>query len=294
MMLTPLSVLIAGMVFADGDEIISTIGNLISGIGNILLSIPLCIFMGIGAEKVVAIYYPKGVEYIATRIGVIMAGAAWVGLEDMMGSSRTAYVIKDCGCEVVFNSELWEEAMQMEPSYDFADPDDHDLAFFIYTSGSTGEPKGAANEYGIYDYIMEGTNGFVGPYYNWQVWNTKAYSRYTSTTSRIDKKSAGQAVLSILRFCQSVGFVKYQENGDHPSIVISDKELISVRTAKSGIFEPLVKVGDSVDEGTPLAEIINPYDGSVMETLYAPRRGTLFFMHSDPITYAETAVIKMV
>ena len=128
--------------------------------------------------------------------------------------------------------------------------------------------------------------------YNWQVWNTKAYSLYTSTTSRIDKKSAGQAVLSVLRFCKSVGFVKYQENGDHPSIVISDKELISVRTAKSGIFEPLVKVGDSVDEGTPLAEIINPYDGSVMETLYAPRRGTLFFMHSDPITYAETAVIK--
>ena len=130
--------------------------------------------------------------------------------------------------------------------------------------------------------------------YNWQVWNTKAYSLYTSTTSRIDKKSAGQAVLSVLRFCKSVGFVKYQENGDHPSIVISDKELISVRTAKSGIFEPLVKVGDSVDEGTPLAEIINSYDGSVMETLYAPRRGTLFFMHSDPITYAETAVIKMV
>ena len=130
--------------------------------------------------------------------------------------------------------------------------------------------------------------------YNWQVWNTKAYSLYTSPTCRIDKKSAGQAVLSILRFCKSVGFVKYQENGDHPSRVISDKELINVRTAKSGIFEPLVKVGDSVDEGTPLAEIINPYDGSVMETLYAPRRGTLFFMHSDPITYAETAVIKMV
>jgi len=130
--------------------------------------------------------------------------------------------------------------------------------------------------------------------YNWQVWNTKAYSLYTSTTSRIDKKSAGQAVLSILRFCKSLGFVKYQENGDHPSKVISDKELISVRTAKSGIFEPLVKVGDSVEEGTPLAEIINPYDGLVMETLYAPKNGTLFFMHSDPITYAETGVIKMI
>ncbi|SDB58535.1 M14 family metallopeptidase [Butyrivibrio sp. INlla16] len=130
--------------------------------------------------------------------------------------------------------------------------------------------------------------------YNWQVWNTKAYSLYTSTTSRIDKKSAGQAVLSVLRFCKSQGFVKYHEHGEHHTRIIDDKELISVRTAKSGLFEPLVKVGEEIDEGTPLAEIINPYDGSIMETLYAPKKGTLFFMHSDPITYADTAVIKMV
>lgn len=118
----------------------------------------------IGTESVVAIYFTKGVEYIATRIGVIMAGAAWVGLEDMMGSSRIEYVIKDCGCKKVFDKQLWDEAMNLEPSYDFADPDDHDLAFLIYTSGSTGEPKGAAHEYGIYNYIMKGVNGFVGPY----------------------------------------------------------------------------------------------------------------------------------
>ena len=130
--------------------------------------------------------------------------------------------------------------------------------------------------------------------YNWQVWNTKAYSLYTSTTSRIDKKSAGQAVLSVLRFCAGLGLVKYRESGEHPSVIISDKELISVRAAKSGIFEPLAMVGEHILEGTPLAEIIDPYDGTVMETLYAPCEGNLFFMHSDPITYADTAVIKLV
>ncbi len=118
----------------------------------------------IGTESVVAIYFPKGVEYIAVRIGVIMAGAAWVGLEDMMGLRRIEFVTRACGCAAVFDEKLWEEAMLLPPSYDFADPDDHDLAFLIYTSGSTGEPKGAANEYGIYEYIMAGVNGFVGPY----------------------------------------------------------------------------------------------------------------------------------
>lgn len=130
--------------------------------------------------------------------------------------------------------------------------------------------------------------------YNWQVWETKAYSLFTTTTSRIDKKSAGQAVLAILRFCSALSLVKYQESKSHESIVISDQELISVQTAKSGIFEPLVKVGEVIDEGTPLANIINPYDGELMETLYAPMAGTLFFMHSDPLTYADTAVIKMI
>ncbi len=47
-MLTPLQALISGMVFTDGDEVVSSIGNLISGVGNILLSIPLCLKMGIG------------------------------------------------------------------------------------------------------------------------------------------------------------------------------------------------------------------------------------------------------
>ena len=46
-MLSPLDSLISGMVFADGDEIVSTSANLISGIGNIILSVFLCRHMGI-------------------------------------------------------------------------------------------------------------------------------------------------------------------------------------------------------------------------------------------------------
>jgi len=129
--------------------------------------------------------------------------------------------------------------------------------------------------------------------YNWQVWDTKAYSLFTSTTSRIDKKSAGQAVLAVMRFCAGLNLIKYQESHERKSKVISDQSLISVQTAKSGIFDPLVRVGDFLEEGTPIANIVNPYDGEIMETLYTPMSGTLFFMHSDPLTYANTSVAKI-
>lgn len=131
--------------------------------------------------------------------------------------------------------------------------------------------------------------------YNWQVWDTQAFSFYTTSTTTIDRNSAGQAVLSIMKFMASMGIVKYQGGTKvKKSIVVEDTEMVSVKTAKSGIFEPLVKVGEDIKEGAPLANIIHPYEGEVMETLYAPTDGKVFFMHTDPLTYANTAVIKIV
>lgn len=110
----------------------------------------------------------------------------------------------------------------------------------------------------------------------------------------IDTKSAGQIVLFVLRFCSGLGFVKYQETKKHESEVVVDTDMVSVQTAKSGIFESLVKTGDSAEGGTPLANIINTYDGEVMETLYAPIKSRVFFVHNEPLTYANTAVFKLV
>ena len=130
--------------------------------------------------------------------------------------------------------------------------------------------------------------------YNWQVWDTQAFSFYTTTTSRIDRKSAGQAVLSVLKFLAAQNIVTYNGPRTTASKVVEDVDMVSVQTAKSGIFEALVRVGEHVEEGQPLANIVHPYDGEIMETLYAPLDSVVFFMHSDPLTYADTAVFKLV
>lgn len=130
--------------------------------------------------------------------------------------------------------------------------------------------------------------------YNWQVWDTQAFSLYTSTTSRIDPNSAGLAVLSVMNFLSRQGVIKYTPPETTRSRIVRDNELYSVKTEKSGIFEPLVKPGDQVDAGQYLANIIDAYEGNVLETLYAPFRGVVFFMHNEPLTYANTAVVKLV
>ncbi len=130
--------------------------------------------------------------------------------------------------------------------------------------------------------------------YNWQVWDTQAFSLYTSTTSRIDAGSAGQAVLAVMNFLSAQGMIRYHVPEIRESKVIRDTDMISVQTARSGIFEAQVTAGEHVRMGQPLANILHPYEGSVLETLYAPAEREVFFVHNEPLTYADTAVIKLV
>ena len=127
-----------------------------------------------------------------------------------------------------------------------------------------------------------------------QVWDTQAFSLYTSTTSRIDQNGAGKAVLSVMNFLSVQGILKYNVPQLIEPEVIEDIDMISVRTAESGIYEPLVNAGQAVTTGQPLANILNPYEGEIMETLYAPAASKVFFIHNEPLTYANTAVIKLV
>lgn len=130
--------------------------------------------------------------------------------------------------------------------------------------------------------------------YNWQIWETHAFSIYTTTTTRVDKKSAGEAVRRILNFMGIQGIVEYRSHDGYLSQVVKDTEMVSVRTSRSGLFEPAVEVGDEVAKGQKLASIIDAYEGDAIDELTAPVDGIVFFMHSEPLTYSNTAVFKLV
>ena len=155
--------------------------------------------------------------------------------------------------------------------------------------------KEEAEKFGL-KYIVERS---VRPYdtatlnYNWQVWDTMAFSLYTDTTESISNTGAGQAVLAVMNFMAQNGIIKYSAIVEKEIRTIDDRDFISVRTAKSGFFEALVKAGEKVQAGKPLANILNPYEGEIIETLYAPLDGIIFFIHNAPLTYANTAVIKL-
>lgn len=130
--------------------------------------------------------------------------------------------------------------------------------------------------------------------YNWQIWETKAFSIYTDTTREIHEESANDAIKGILRFLAKQGIIDDKTDGGFDSTVLTDLNLKSARTHTAGIFECIAPVGTRVEKGQIIARVLDPLDATVKEELTAPVSGLVFFAHNDPLTYADTAVIKII
>lgn len=129
--------------------------------------------------------------------------------------------------------------------------------------------------------------------YNWQIWETNAYSLYGTVTDAIDEVSAEELVQSVLRFLKSLGLLKAEVPGGIASRVFTDREFISLRPQKSGIFRGLAEVNSQVEKGQLLAYILDACEGEIVEEIHASASGTLFFAHNKPLVYANTAVFKL-
>ena len=130
--------------------------------------------------------------------------------------------------------------------------------------------------------------------YNWQIWETDAFSVYTTNTERIDKVSARQAVEAILNFMSRQGVIRYPGYEGYLSRVVDDSQLATVRAQAAGFFECKVSVGDQVEKGDLLAQILDPFDGSLRSNILSPVDGTILFAQDEAMTYDSTALFKIV
>ncbi|SDI59867.1 hypothetical protein SAMN05421493_11936 [Pseudobutyrivibrio sp. 49] len=130
--------------------------------------------------------------------------------------------------------------------------------------------------------------------YNWQIWDTEAFSIYTSSTEKIDKKSAEIGVHAVLNFLAKEGVIDYESTEGCVSKVIESGKFISIRTANAGFMEPIVQAGDVVIKGQVMAYVTNPYTGEVIQTVTASTDGIIAFEYDSPIVYQNTAAFKLI
>ncbi len=130
--------------------------------------------------------------------------------------------------------------------------------------------------------------------YNWQDEMTAAFSLYTNQNTRVDEASAEQAVAAVLRFLTRMGIIRYESHSGYISHVIVEEDLSDIHAASGGIFRGFARAGTDVRYGHRLAEIIDPYEGNVKETLVAPTDGIVFFAHTEDLITENDMAYRLI
>jgi predicted deacylase len=130
--------------------------------------------------------------------------------------------------------------------------------------------------------------------YNWQIWDTQAFSIYTGSEDRIDEPDAAIGVTAILDFLRSAGILLGHRKRPAQSVIVQYDSLLSVRTIQAGLFRRLVELNQNVRRGEVLAEIMDPYTGDVKTEIKSPADARVFFAHNKPLSYASSVLFKLI
>ncbi|MCD7909242.1 MAG: M14 family metallopeptidase [Clostridium sp.] len=130
--------------------------------------------------------------------------------------------------------------------------------------------------------------------YNWQLWDTSAFSVYTNATDRIDTASARQGVASVLRFLTRMGILRYTSHSGYIASVVHESDMTDVLSDKPGIYCRYFEPGQEVRRGDVLAGVVDPREGEVVDRILSPTDGIVFFAHSSPLVMEGTVVYKII
>ena len=69
---------------------------------------------------------------------------------------------------------------------------------------------------------------------------------------------------------------------------------MSVHAKSGGIYRRIKQPGDEVEQGDVMAEILDPFEGTVKEEIKSPTNGIVFFAHKSPLVLENSVVYKII
>ncbi|OXA89994.1 non-ribosomal peptide synthetase [Flavobacterium hercynium] len=105
----------------------------------------------IKTDDLIGIKLERSENMIATLLGILKSGAAYVPIDLAYPQERIEYIEKDSNAKIVIDQQVLESFFKVREQYDTTNltkiNSPNDLAYIIYTSGTTGNPKGVMIEH---------------------------------------------------------------------------------------------------------------------------------------------------
>ena len=130
--------------------------------------------------------------------------------------------------------------------------------------------------------------------YNWQIWETKAFSVYANATDEIDEKAACEAVNAILRFMDNRGLVSTKTPPGYRTVVLDESETEQIQAGAAGLFFSTVEIGATVEKDDILGRIVDPFECTTVGEIRTPVSGTVYFAYHSPLINEKTVCFKII
>lgn len=110
---------------------------------------------------------------------------------------------------------------------------------------------------------------------------------------RITKDYGDRLVIGILTTMKSLGMLQESIQPVHPPIISTDGHVSYINANQSGVFMPVVKHNEYLDEGQILGVVADPLTGEVRQTLRSPCSGLLFTLREYPVVYTGSLIARI-
>jgi len=129
--------------------------------------------------------------------------------------------------------------------------------------------------------------------YNWQLWETKAFSIVFGKNGAIDQNDSDEVHTALVRFLSKRGLLEHTVFEGRTSNIIDPHTMRLLKASRSGIFISKVRCGAHVDKGEKLGKIIDALSGERREDILSPCEGIVTCQYSHPLIFQNSIAFRI-
>ncbi|MFH0710081.1 MAG: M14 family metallopeptidase [Pseudomonadota bacterium] len=129
--------------------------------------------------------------------------------------------------------------------------------------------------------------------YNWQLWETKAFSIVFGKNGSIDQNDTDQVHTAIVRFLSKRDILDFHVFEGHKSNILDPNRITIVKASRAGIFISKVHCGSSIKKGEVVGVIMDALSGKKLEKMLSPCEGIVTCQYSHPLIFQNSIAFRI-
>jgi predicted deacylase len=128
--------------------------------------------------------------------------------------------------------------------------------------------------------------------YNWQLWGTKAHSIMCPSATEVHDDS-DEIFESIVNFLNKNDIIENKFLSAYESTILTSQDIEIIKTPRSGIFIPLMKVGTQVLKDDVIGKILHSLEGNIVHKIIAPCSGVITCSYKNALILENAVAFRI-